>query len=190
MNTSNRQRGVALVVALVLLLILTVLALASVRGTSLQERMSANMYDRSLAFQRAEAAMRAAEAALSDTPQISVLGGTDCSPATGVACPLVPANAFSAGTGSNTGWINVPTLHNVNSDRTPGTPQYSIQLVGTGFVDNNFDLAANADCGNYGNPCPSDNVAYYRVTTRSSNPGDGANRAVVVLQSTYRRGLN
>lgn len=55
------QRGVALVIALVLLLIVTVIGLAGMQGTNLQERMSANMYDRSLAFQRAEAGLRAAE---------------------------------------------------------------------------------------------------------------------------------
>ena len=38
----RRQQGVALVVALVLLLIVTILGLASMRGTVLQERMSGN----------------------------------------------------------------------------------------------------------------------------------------------------
>ncbi|WP_241520972.1 pilus assembly PilX family protein, partial [Steroidobacter cummioxidans] len=54
------QRGVALV----LLLVATVIGLASVRGTNLQERMSANMYDRSLAFQRAESALKCQRAVI------------------------------------------------------------------------------------------------------------------------------
>lgn len=188
MNSLRRkQEGVALVVALILLLMVTVLALASIRGTSLQERMSANMYDRSLAFQRAEAAMRAAEDDITSHWRIADLGGVDCSPTTGVACPLVPTNTFASGTGSNTNWVNVTAADAVNADKTPGTPQYSVQLVGTGPSESNLGVDANADYANYGNAYPPDSVAYYRVTTRSSNPGDGADRAVVVLQSTYKR---
>ena len=71
------QRGVALVVSLVLLLVATLIGLASVRGTNLQERMSSNMYDRSLAFQRAESALRAAEDAITANWQISTLGGVE-----------------------------------------------------------------------------------------------------------------
>lgn len=185
MNTPRRQQGVALVVALILLLILTVLALASVRGTTLQERLSANMYDRSLALQRAEAAMRAAEAAITSNWRIADLNGVDCSPATGSACPLMPAGTFTSN--SNTNWVNVGTERNVNTERSPGTPQYSVQFISTGQAQGNLGQEANAECGNYGNPCPPDNVAYYRVTTRSSNPGDSTDRAIVVLQSTYRR---
>jgi type IV pilus assembly protein PilX len=186
MNTPRpRQQGVALVVALILLLILTVLALASVRGTTLQERMSSNMYDRSLAFQRAEAAMRAAEFAITNNWRIADLSGVDCTPATGSACPLFPAGTFTSS--SNTNWVNVTGPRNVNSAITPGTPQYTVQFISTGQAEGNLGQEANAECGNYGNPCPPDNVAYYRVTTRSSNPTDGADRAIVVLQSTYRR---
>ncbi len=53
---------------------------------------------------------------------------------------------------------------------TPGTPQYLIQFMGTGSAESDLGLEANADYGNYGNPYPPDNVAYYRVTARSSAP--------------------
>ena len=59
-----RQSGVSLVIVLILLLVMTILGLAVMRGTLLEERMSANMYDRSLAFQQAESALREAEAAV------------------------------------------------------------------------------------------------------------------------------
>jgi Tfp pilus assembly protein PilX len=48
-------------------------------------------------------------------------------------------------------------------------------------------LAENADYGNYGAPYPPDNVAFYRVTARSSDPANSADRAIVVLQSTVKR---
>ena len=57
-----RQRGVVLIVALVVLLVLSLLGISSMQGTVMEERMAGNMYDRNLAFQAAEAALRAGEA--------------------------------------------------------------------------------------------------------------------------------
>lgn len=59
---ATRQRGVVLIVALVVLLVLSMLGISSMQGTVMEERMAGNMYDRNLAFQAAEAALRAGEA--------------------------------------------------------------------------------------------------------------------------------
>jgi type IV pilus assembly protein PilX len=179
-SRNSKQRGVALVVALILLVVATLIGLAASRGTLLQERMSANSYDRSLAFQRSEAALRAAEAAITANGDIVTLGGVNC---TTVQCPAVPADAFTG----NTNWINVPTAFDVNDARTPGTPQYHIQFMGTGRAENSLGTSANADATNYGTQTLPDNVAFYRVTARSSNPADLSGRSIVVLQSTVRR---
>lgn len=173
------QRGIALVVALVLLVVATLIGLAGVRGTNLQERMSANMYDRSLAFQRAEAALRDAERAITADWHIANLGGQDCSVTTGELCTSVPR--------SDAVWIPVGDVYNVNDDKTPGRPQYFIQFMGTGNAENALGLNANADYGSYGNSYPPDNVAFYRVTARSSDPGQAGDRSVVTLQSTVKR---
>jgi type IV pilus assembly protein PilX len=178
----RRQQGVALVVALVLLLVVTIIGLASMRGTSLQERMSANMYDRSLAFQRSEAALRAAEEAISDEALIASLGGKDCSGTN--ACTNASLTAFAAG-GAN--WTDVTSDHTVNGGNTEGTPQYHIQFMGTGSAPSMLGLNENADFGNYGSTYTPDNVGYYRVTVRSSDPAEAGDRAIVVLQSTVRR---
>lgn len=183
---TRAQRGVALIVALVLLVVATLIGLAGMRNTTLQARMSANMYDRSLAFQRAEAALRAAEVAITANADIDALNGVDCSP--GVAlCEIIPATAFA---NSNVNWVNVGaegSEFDINNQQTAGIPQYHIQFVGTGPAENNLDLAANADYGNYGSAYPPDEVAYYRVTARSSNPQDVGEQAIVVLQSTVKR---
>ena len=60
-RSPRRQRGVALLVVLMLLLIMTLLGLASLRGSIMEERMSANLFDRSLMFQAAESALRQGE---------------------------------------------------------------------------------------------------------------------------------
>ncbi len=58
---ASGQRGATLVLALILLLVLTLLGLASMQNTQLQERMAGNFADRNNAFQLAELAARTAE---------------------------------------------------------------------------------------------------------------------------------
>ena len=179
----RRERGVALVVALILLVVATLIGLAASLGTVLQERMSSNSFDRSLAFQRSEAALRAAEVAITADWRIANLGGPDCSVA---VCPVVPLTAFVA-TGVN--WTNVSAAYDVNDARTPGVPQYHIAFMGTGRADNNMGTRENAESTNYGAGAAPDNVAFYRVTARSSDPTLLAGRSIVVLQTTVRRPL-
>lgn len=181
----REQRGVALVVSLILLVLATLIGLASVRGTNLQERMSANMYDRSLAFQRAESALRAAEEAIRLNGAIADLKGVDCSAAAGVPCPVIPDNTFS-GTSGN--WVAVDSSHDVNDARTPGTPEYFVQFMGIGRSESSLDLDSNADYAAYGGDGGQvDNIAFYRITARSSAPADAVERSIVVLQATVKR---
>ena len=184
---ARAQRGVALVVALILLVIALLIGLAGSRSTLLQERMSANMYDRSLAFQRAESGLRAAEAAITGSWKITDLSGVDCTPSV-AQCTNVPASAFTA---TNANWVAVSSAYDVNDAKTPDAPQYTVQLMGTGNSENSLGLNDNADSGNYGNSYPPDNVAYYRVTARSSNAANTAvtvdGRSIVVLQTTVKR---
>jgi type IV pilus assembly protein PilX len=55
------QRGAVLVVGLIFLVILTLMGVTAMRTTNLEERMAGNTYDRHIAFQAAEAALREAE---------------------------------------------------------------------------------------------------------------------------------
>lgn len=61
LDSFARQRGVVLIVGLVILLVLSLLALGSMRATTLEERMSNNTQDQQIAFQVAEAALREGE---------------------------------------------------------------------------------------------------------------------------------
>jgi type IV pilus assembly protein PilX len=180
---ARTQRGVALVVALILLLVATLIGLAASRGTQLQERMSANSYDRSLAFQRSEAALRAAEQAITADWRIANLGGIDCTAAT---CPVVPANAFS---GTSANWLDVDADYDVNNDLTPDVPQYHIAFMGTGPSEEDLGQSGNANTYQYGGGGPPDTMAFFRVTARSSSPTSLGGRSIVVLQSTVKRGM-
>lgn len=55
--------GAVLLVSLVMLLLLTLIGLAGMRMVQLEERMAGNLRDRQMAFQAAEAALRAGEQA-------------------------------------------------------------------------------------------------------------------------------
>lgn len=58
---AQKQQGVALITGLIFMVILTLLAVAAMRTTTLEERMAGNARNRDLAFQAAESAIRVAE---------------------------------------------------------------------------------------------------------------------------------
>ncbi len=65
MVKSKQQSGVALVIGLVMLLLLTIIMLSAVQVTLLEEKMAGNMKNTNIAFQAAESALREAEARIS-----------------------------------------------------------------------------------------------------------------------------
>lgn len=74
----RRQSGSALIVSLIFLLLMTLLSTSSMRTATMQERMSGNARDWNLAFQGAEASLRAAEEVLLATnnlPEFDDTGG-------------------------------------------------------------------------------------------------------------------
>ncbi|WP_435751026.1 pilus assembly PilX family protein [Thauera sp. AutoDN2] len=177
----RRQKGIAFVVALVMLVMLTLMGLAGMQNTSLQERLSGNMYDRSLAMQSAEAALRAAEAALSANPGL----GVNCLPGN-VACDIVPPTAFNGDDGN---WVNAPGAFTTNPGTSAGTGQYHIQFVARELSsEDELGLSSSANSLQYGSPSGTPPVNFYRVTARSHAPAAGNDtRSIVVLQSTVRR---
>jgi len=60
-NAIGSQKGIILIVGLVMVLLITVIALAAIRGSGLQESMVGNMRERNVAFQSAESALRECE---------------------------------------------------------------------------------------------------------------------------------
>lgn len=73
-NLRRRQHGITLVVVLLLLVIVTLLGLAAMRGTVMQERMSGNAAARSIAFQTAESLLREAESLAAGRPSMPTSG--------------------------------------------------------------------------------------------------------------------
>lgn len=77
---AKHQSGVVLVVSLIILLALTLIGVTSSNVTGLEVKMAANSKDQNIAFQAAEAALRAAEDSLGDNKPVlhpNYVQGTD-----------------------------------------------------------------------------------------------------------------
>ena len=172
-----QQRGVALVVVLVLLLVVTLLALASLRNALLEERMSAAVLDRSLAFQAVEAALREGEAYAATRPAPTAGGciaGLCSEPDPDV--PGDNARWLAAGFwGDASGTWREAT---VDLGTITAKPRFIVELLDSGLPSSgecttSIDVSPDASC--------SGTVNHYRITAYSQAEG----RADVMIQSIY-----
>lgn len=159
-----RQQGVALITGLIFMVVLTLIVLASMRGSILEEKMAGNLRSQNLAFQAAEAGLRAGQQALnSPVDPATGPGYFDIGVApTGVAS-TDDWKTYNWATAANPGLI-YPGIESV---------QYVIEKLslrtGTGGND---DLGYTPQSGN-----PRDGL--YRITARAVASGN----APVILQS-------
>lgn len=157
----QRQQGVALLVGLILLIIMTLLGLSGMRSIVHQEKMATGTYDRSLMFQAAEAALRQAEERVeSDKPTPTASGCVDgiCTPLAASATPRWKDTSF-------TGWYTASTTQSL-----AGAAQYIVEYMGSDYPCDPSVETSPSTCKNY------------RITARSAPT---AQRATVVVQSIY-----
>jgi len=113
------QAGAVLVVSLIMLLLLTIIGVSSVQTTTLEERMAGNMRNKSIAFQNAEAALRAGENYLANLSGNFTAGA---------------GRYLATGTppGANDDWSKFSTVtYNAASTQASAAPMYVIQLLPT-----------------------------------------------------------
>jgi type IV pilus assembly protein PilX len=179
MNPAHKQRGAVMVVALIFLLVMTMLILASIRGTVMQERMASNLYDRSLAFQAAEAALREGERfVLESSPKPSAVGcdsSGNCSKPDSDTVPVWQ---------DEDNWENAHAVddghgHVIQIGTLPVPPQFLVELLADNMPEVNLceSTAIDPDAPCYAGP----EGLRYRITARSGEEG----RAVVLLQSVF-----
>jgi type IV pilus assembly protein PilX len=162
----NRQSGVVLFVALILLLILSMIGVTVARMQTVEERMARNENSRQLATQAAEAGLRNAESMLLNPPAVGFFANDTAglyvvSPTTGSMIPnldfTVPANVIT---------YSGPTLANVPA--AVRSPHIAIELIGFGAVP--------------GDPLPSPPPTY-RISVQAV---DGDGKPSAILQEVYR----
>jgi type IV pilus assembly protein PilX len=164
--SSRHQRGISLIVSLVLLVLVTLIAVGSMRGVLLQTRMSGTTHDRSLAFQAAEAALREAErraatATSADFPGAGCASGYCATPAV-ADTPRWMDSAFA-------GWE--PAAAAAPADAP--TPEAIVEDMG--------DAPNWIGCENEIPRQPNCSTRRYRISAHSTAEG----RASVLVQSQF-----
>jgi type IV pilus assembly protein PilX len=170
---ATRSKGVALIVSLILLLVMTIIGLAGVRVVAGEERMVAQTFDRNLALQAAETSLRDAEILIESSGQPSPAAGAACAVSgTGTTMKICGAPDPSSTPrwldSSFAGWQEATVA--VGTSTLAITPEYFVEYLGNTFPCG-FDPATSAT-----------NCKRYRITSRAK-PGGG--RAAVTLQSVY-----
>jgi len=171
MNIHNRQSGATLVIAMLMLLILTVLGIASMQVTRMEERMAGNSRDVNLAFQGAEAGLRDAEEGL------RVLTGRP------TTCINAPCNIWRKDflppdlrDQVLTWWTTNAREYGVAATRelTDVTRDPMIVVEDLGFVPDSLAIGHG----------PPEGRNFYKITANSSGASDSAE---AILESTYTR---
>lgn len=181
MSAPRRERGAVLIISLILLVLITLIGVASLRNVVLEAKMSSNYYDRSLAFQSAESGLRAGEAiavtqAQATPKHVTALSRT--APANATECSSSCDAGLCSAPGPYcegrwamtdfTGWTNATGV--TLNTQAGSSPQYFVEFLGNNFPCDSSNPTANLTC------------ARYRITARSQS---GAGRAAVMLQSVY-----
>lgn len=171
---NQRQQGVALIVSLILLVVMTIIGLAGIRGITQQERMANHGYDRSLAFQATEAALREVELKVeaNNASMTTLLGSVDSTTKCNLTADLrICAKPVAADEARwlASGFTSWKSLSAVGAGALAVTPQYFVEHLG-----DNFECQPGTGTGD---------CTRYRITARS-NDGTGS-RSYVMLQSIY-----
>jgi type IV pilus assembly protein PilX len=172
---ARAQRGAALITALLLLVVMTILAVTAMQMSRVQERMVGNTRDQNVAFQAAESAVRNGEA-LVHTQVSEGIAPFDCS----APPPCHFWTEIDAGDVANQSkdwWTaNATPFADAAGQPLPGVvanPRYVI--VHRGFVRTDGDRAAGVE---------KVGRDFYEVTGRSTGATGQAN---AVIQTTFAR---
>ena len=168
----RHQQGVSLLVVLLLLVVTSLLGIAILRSSSMQERMSANMRDRSIAMQAAEAAIRFAQTRLLISPTGNVNETWDDLDQIPTVAQCTAIGICPAGSAAPAAWQAVPGTE-YDSATLPVAPEYWIEYLGIG----QGRLAASDDTRS--EEGPDNQSPMFRITARSRAAG----RAEVVLST-------
>jgi len=186
-NKLNQQRGGALITALSILLVMTVLGISAMSTSALQERMAGNARDAEVAFEAAEAALRAAETYLA-APATNI--AADFSATGGLAGGrFLASNTSQWATAANWttagGHFALPT--GTYSLHVAAQPQYIIEQVNATGIASPASTASSLEPINYTNnpPIIAGGARVFLITVRGF--GLSANSRVM-LQSYF--GIN
>lgn len=170
----HKQQGAALITALSILLVLTILGIATVSTTVLQERMAGNARDYEVAFEAAETAMRQAE---TDINGMTDVASFDSTGSAGLFSKAYVGNAWE----TNSNWTTAKIDSSVTN--VGQQPKYIIQELDATVTDKPQEQI-EATGYQPGNVEASNNVKVFQITVR----GYGLSaKSRVMLQSYYAK---
>lgn len=170
-SARSRQRGAALFTALIFLLILAVLGVASMNDTIMQGKMANAIQDGNIALQGAETAIRLAEQNIDSLASIGNFNNTnglydqDNAPDPFVAATWTGSNSIQAGTVTG------------QTDQ----PRYFIELAGQ-VQDDGSALSLNIDT--YSHESGAGSILAFRIVARGTG---GTTKAQRIVESFYAR---
>lgn len=171
----KHEQGAVLVISLLFLLVTTIIGVASMQSTSLEEKMTGNMRDNDMAFQAAEAALRGAEKWLETVNNTGTFNGSGGLYSIEDENDHLDVSASSAVWGSAIEYDTSNTLLNQQ-------PQYIVQYVGIIPGPGGDKGTAVYKKGlRYGS-----DVSGFEVTARGVGQSGSA---VVILRTLYGRRL-
>ncbi|MCI0734506.1 MAG: PilX N-terminal domain-containing pilus assembly protein [Methylococcaceae bacterium] len=175
----SSQKGAALAVSLIMLLVLTLIGITGMHTTTLEEKMSGNGRDYNLAFQAAEVALRTAEAYVESLVTVTDFVSTNSNDGRLAETETDP-DYFSSDTWYSTNGSTVGSVQPsyLVSSLYGDQPRYIVKYV----TEYDPDTNARLNIGGYGEKLAGAQVTVFRVTARGTG---GTNDSQVLLQSHY-----
>lgn len=175
------QRGMVLIVGLVMVLLITIVGLSAIRGTGLQENMAGNMRDRNIAFQAAESVLREGEAVVSPSTLSVNLPAFKCTVGAGACLDLSTAPEKSVIYMTEAEWDRVAKVSAMDMKGVADKPSYLLEEL---EVDIGASAAVEGSAIDVGGMMTTGDATPYRVTAK----GYGLSQdAEAILQSAYKR---
>ena len=182
LKSRHHQRGVVLAVGLILLLVMTLVMIAAMSGSILQERMAGAVRSESMADIGADSALREGELWIwrqveARATQLGVEGGSYP-----YAAGSAEASLFRTGqafTGGGTAYGSPSGIDYPVTDyyRMANTPEYFIEALGEVGIDENVPESHTGSSNTL-----NEAVHYYRITGRSTGGTESVSRAA---ESTF-----
>ena len=169
----GREQGAVLIVSLVMLLIVTLIAVSSMQGTVMEEKMAGNTRDRNLAFQTAESSLREAETYIEGLASMGTFSGS---------------GGLYGLTDSEPDYTNSATWNETLNHVVGSAPHGSYEAPRF-FIKHYTTVQGGAggalNISGYGDNKGTGDVTVFKITARST--GASADSAEVILRSYYGR---
>lgn len=167
----SSQKGVVLIVGLVMVLLISIVALAAIKGSGLQEAMTGNARDRNIAFQAAEAGLTSGESVVDEN---LVIIRPDC-PSTVCVTDLDVNPANSVIYFDDTAWTNNTVLTTAMALPTRSQPRFIVEELEIYRPDDGSGLDGISSVTE---------IVPYRITSRGVGLTD---ESTAIIQSFYHR---